>query len=286
VISHINPDGSEQLTAYASRTLKKPERNYAQMDKEALAIIFGLRKFYQFLYGRKFTIVTDHKPLISLFNHHRQMPEVMNPRMLRWKLILSAYDYDIQHRPGKQMQNADALSRLPMEAAKNDVPAPADILMPEGLPETPITASEVAYQTHKDKILSRVLRWTRYGWPDEKPGDEFAPYYCRKDELSVHRDCLLWGSRVIVPLKLRSEILQLLHASHLGVVQIKPVARSYIWWPKMDQKIENVVKNAKLREKFLRIPFDINSGGISGMSNFWTAKVSRETHSRHNRHHF
>ena len=81
VISHIYPSGEERPIAYASRTLNKSERNYPQIKKEALSIVFGVRKFHQYLYGRKFILVTDHKPLVSLLGPKTGIPTLAAARM-------------------------------------------------------------------------------------------------------------------------------------------------------------------------------------------------------------
>eukprot|EP00731_Ephydatia_muelleri_P021997 Em0014g588a len=107
-------DGSEHPVAFASRTLAPAEKNYSQLDKEGLAIIFGVEKFHNFLFGRQFTIFTDHKPLKHLFGEDKPIPPMASARLQRWALKLSAYQYKIAHKPGKDNANADILSRLPL----------------------------------------------------------------------------------------------------------------------------------------------------------------------------
>ena len=113
VISHAYPDGSERPIVFASRTLSPAEKNYSQIEKEALALVFGVRKFHQYLYGRQF-VFTDHKPLTSIFGPKKGIPTVAAARMQRWALILAAYKYTIEFKPTDQHANADGLSRLPL----------------------------------------------------------------------------------------------------------------------------------------------------------------------------
>lgn len=88
VLAHVMPDGREAPIAFGSRTLQVAEQKYSQLDKEALSIVFGIKKFNQFLSGRQFTILTDHKPLLGLFNPTKPISDHMSPRMLRWSLML------------------------------------------------------------------------------------------------------------------------------------------------------------------------------------------------------
>ena len=92
-------DGTEQPIAFASRSLSQAERKYSQLDKEALAIVFGVKRFHQFLFGRRFTILSDHQPLKYLFGEHRAIPTMASARVQRWALTLSAYDYKIAFKP-------------------------------------------------------------------------------------------------------------------------------------------------------------------------------------------
>ena len=84
-------NGDERLIAYASCALTSLESNYAQIEQEALAIIFGVWRFHQYLYGRKFTLVTDHCPLCNILGEKEGIPPLAAARMQRWALLLSAY---------------------------------------------------------------------------------------------------------------------------------------------------------------------------------------------------
>ena len=246
VLSHTMEDGKERPVAYASRTLTAAEKNYSQLEKEGLAIIFGVKKFHNYLFGRQFSIESDHQPLSYLFNEAKGISQTASSRIQRWALTLSAYQYTIRHKAGVTLSNADALSRLPRPTTTSSVIIPGDLIhLIDHLSGTTVNAATIKDLTSKDPILSQVRRYILTGWPDSVPA-EFKPYQSRSKELSTLDGCVLWGSRVVVPPQGRSAMLEELHETHPGSTKMKSLARSYIWWPKMDRDIEDLVKKCSV----------------------------------------
>ena len=119
VLSHISKDGEHPI-ASVSRSLSKAERNYSQIEMEASALVFGVKKFHKYVFGRTFTLLTDHKPLMFILNPKSALPPISAANIQRWAVFLSAYNYSIEYKNTKAHANADSLSRLPMEGEDED----------------------------------------------------------------------------------------------------------------------------------------------------------------------
>ena len=144
VFSHQFEDGSEKPIAFASQSLSTAEKKYSQLDKEGLAIVFGVRKFHDFLFGSRFTICSDHKPLQHLFSENRPIPPLASACIQRRALTLSAYDYSISYKPGEHHAHADSLSRLPLRDTPKETLQPAELVfLMDSLQSSPVTPQNI-----------------------------------------------------------------------------------------------------------------------------------------------
>ncbi|XP_039211284.1 vomeronasal type-2 receptor 26-like [Crotalus tigris] len=104
----------------------------------------------------------------------------------------------------------------------------------------------IAAETATDKTLSRILNWVLRVWPENRASPEFQSYANKKDELSAHKGCILWRSRVIVLPAMRARVLGSLHEGHPDIVRMKALPRSYLWWPGLDKDIETQVRSCEV----------------------------------------
>ena len=259
VLSHQTKDGEKPI-AYASRSLNKAEKNYSNIEREALAIVFGVKKFHEYLFGRSFLLHTDHKPLMTLFNENKQIPQQASARIQRWALILSAYTYEINYKEGSSMSHADAFSRLPSQETETESDQPEEIIfLMDHLEATAITAQEIKLKTQADPTLATVKQYILSGWPkdsqlSEEKREILQKYKRHEQELSVENGCVLLCNRVVIPEKLQKDMLKELHSNHPGIVKMKALARSYVWWPEMDNDIELTVKRCESCQQVRHMP--------------------------------
>ena len=129
----------------------------AQIGKEALALEFVVKRFHQYLYGHRFTLLTDHKPLTTIFGPNKGIPPIAAARLQHWAVHLAAYSYDIEFKSTHDHGNADALSRHPLKDSSGGcsiVPSEFKILCQ--IMSLLVTGSDVEQGT-QDIIISKVL---------------------------------------------------------------------------------------------------------------------------------
>ena len=218
--------------------------------------------FHEYIYGRHFTLVSDHKPLLSLFNERNGVSEMASARIQRWALKLSGYHYTFRHKPGIMNGNADGLSRLPLRGQPDvleESPPPEVVSLLHRLEalKIPVSADEIKRWTREDPVLARVLKYVLQGWPATLLGDfadAMKPYKSRANELLAQDDCVLWGARVLVPEKRRQAVLAQLHDGHPGCSRMKGIARTIVWWPGIDSEIEGTVRKCLTWQQQARAP--------------------------------
>lgn len=242
VLLQQQEDSTYRPIAYGSRALSETERKYAQIEKESLAIVFGCEHFHMYLYGRPFELETDHRPLEHIYKAKASNPGKPPPaRIERWKLRLQEYDFKVVYRPGAN-NLADSLSRLPTPAPRSNMEACADryvhYLARELTPQAMDTA-EVQQVSRDDAELNQIRECIASNQLHKLP----ASYRQIAKEISITpEDVVLRGNRIVLPTELRARAIALAHEDHAGMTRCKQRLRSKLWWPHMDQEVENHIQ--------------------------------------------
>ena len=215
-----------KVISYGSRTLSDVETRYSQTEREMLAVVWVTEHYHLYLYGAKFTVINDHKPLLGIFKSHKPT----SPRIDRWKLRLMPYNCEIKYRPGKDDENpADFICRHPDEAiplpeniAENYVNYLCNNIVPKAM-----TLSEVKDEIKNDSVLQKISQAieTNQWWSDP----ETRLYTNVKEELSLCDGVILRGRCLVLPQSLQSQAVELAHAGHQGIVKTKRLLRKKVF---------------------------------------------------------
>ena len=236
-----------QPVIYASRTMTSTECRYAHVEKEALASTWACEKFANYVLGKKFTIETDHKPLVPLLGN--KSLHSLPPRILRFRLRLTRFEYEIIHVPGKSLVMADTLSRAPIrhsDTDTSDLQEEAEYLMEmciNSLPANSHRLEDFCKAQAADIICSTIISYCQNEWP-KKPNIplEIKPYWQARGQLTVHNNLLLYGPRIVIPTALQKEILSKIHEGHQGIQKCRLRANTSVWWPGISKHINDLIE--------------------------------------------
>lgn len=243
VLLQKQSNGQNKPIAYASRSLTATERRYSQIEREALGCVWAVEHFRTYLWGGKFTLQTDHKPLIYMFNPEKAT--MLPPRIQRLGMRLHPYEYNIEHVVGK-CNIADSLSRLPLSVAEDS--EYVDTYMERVLSiissDVPaMTLDDIRKDTQEDDTLNQLISIIETGqWPTHMT-EELQSYKKYAEELSTHNGLILRAHRIVLPKSKTKQAMQIAHETHQGVVRTKQFLRSKFYWPNMDIDIERLTGN-------------------------------------------
>ena len=243
-----------------SRFLSPAESRYAVIELELLAVTWAVIKCKMFLSGlQHFQLVTDHNPLVPILNSHR-LDEIENPRLQRLRTKLMAYNFTAVWCKGKTNTAPDALSRHPvLEPSRGDAVAEQD----EDHSPAPSIAEIRAHQADNSLDSTRLQDLRKYaaeddeyqqlkavilrGFPDHRSDlpDSCKQYWQVRHSLTVDDNLIVYGCCLLIPTRMRRDMLSQLHESHQGMVRTKQQARLTIYWPGLDNDIDNLVSQCK-----------------------------------------
>ncbi|UYV65073.1 K02A2.6-like [Cordylochernes scorpioides] len=211
--------------AFASLMLTKREQGYAQIEKEALAIIWACERFKDFVVQTTFLIETDHKPLVPIFTT-KDLSD-LTPRLQRYRMRMLQFSFHIFHTPVKDLITADALSRQPLPGH-----LPEDEKLQEEVEH--FVRNIVLHQSTTDDRLAKIALNQKLEPTLQKV------FYDVRDVIGEENGSLMRGLRVIIPSNMRKDVLNRIHAGHQGITKCRARTKGHVRWPGIGKEIQDM----------------------------------------------
>lgn len=240
--------GKSVLVAVASRSLTPVEQRYSQTEREALAVTWGIVHFRLYVFGSPFTVITDHKPLVPIFNNSYSNPPT---RIERWLLKLQQYSFTVEYKPGKT-NPADYLSRHPLTTTQHPEPDAEEhinFIIKNAVPKS-LTMSEIQDATKKDTLIQFSIQAVKTNtWrkiineANANLKSDLTSMFHVRNELSINdtADVLLRDHRIVIPTSLQQRVIDIAHEGHQGIVKTKQLLRQKVWFSGIDHMVERTV---------------------------------------------
>ena len=234
--------------AFASKTLSDCEQRYANIEREMLAVVFGCERFHTYLFGKRFLVQSDQKPLEMI---HRKNLAAAPQRLQRMLLRLQPYDVELRYKPGKEMALAGTMSRQPCRD-KEQIELDVQITFVQF--STKIL-QELRGETQADDELCALKTVITDGWPERQSSlpATLRPYWSCRDELSIEDSLIMKGDRLVIPSSMQVQILAKLHESHQGIEKTRLRARATVYWKNINRDIDEIVRKCDVCQQMQRL---------------------------------
>ncbi|XP_061710675.1 uncharacterized protein K02A2.6-like [Cydia pomonella] len=231
---------------FASATLTDAQTRYAQIEKELLAIVFGLERFHQYVYAHgDVTIETDHKPLEALFS---KPLDAVPARLQRMMLRIQGYDFKVVYKPGKYMFVADTLSRAPLpdnisDKVSEEINDQSCFLL-ENVRFSDGKLRTIRQVTTDDDECQLIIKYIQSGWPHSKyeVNEKVRGHWSLRNSFEYVDGIIFKDNLVYIPKALRAEMISRVHDGHMGIDRCKRHARDVMFWPGMSRDVERRVR--------------------------------------------
>ena len=234
---------------FTSKALTETQHGYMAIEIESLAVAWAMEKFHHFLYASHFILETDQKPLEAILSKSLNQA---TPRLQRISIRTFPYTFTVRYIPGTTNQLADCLSCLGDQKDTIKLPKLQVNQITKQLQARSDSLQQLRVATQADDELAILKHTIMQGWPKniKQVPPELQPYWTFREELTIEDGLILKGTRIVIPNKQQQAILKQLHEGHLGLNKCKLRAKETVYWPGLNNELENLVLNCALCLKY------------------------------------